>query len=235
MHRRDRARAAIAVTVVHAVLGYALITGLALDIARGAEDSLKLFDVPAPRPVEIAVPARTRSSEREGAAAPPNLRASPTPVVAPAPVIVIPAPPFVAAPVAGPGTDSTAGAAETAGPGTGGGGAGAGLGSGRFGSGTGGGGGAVSRARRIAGTIVNADYPRAAGKAGAEGTVIARLAIGTDGRVHGCTVTASSGSAELDATTCRLARKRFRYAPARDTAGDPVADVAGWKQVWWIG
>lgn len=231
---RDRARSVLGVAALHALLGYVLITGLGLEIAHSAQDSLKVFDVPSPPPPERAVPAQTSSSEPEGAAAPPNLRASPTPVVAAPPVIVLPiAPPIVAAPVAGPGSESAAGAAEVAGPGTGGGGAGSGLGSGRFGNGTGGG-GAVSRAKRVKGNIVNADYPRAAGNAGAEGTVIARIAVGADGRVRGCTITSSSGNPDLDATTCRLAQKRFRYQPARDAAGKPVADIAGWKQVWWI-
>lgn len=233
---RDRARSALAVAGVHALLGYALLTGLGIEIARGAADSLKVFDVPRPTPIEPALPAETLSSEPEGAAAPTNVRASPTPVVAPPPAIRLPVPPpIVAAPIAGPGSEASAGASDVAGTGTGGGGGGqgAGLGSGRFGNGTGGG-GATRRAKRIEGRIVNADYPGRAGNAGAEGTVLARIEVGRDGRARDCTVTVSSGNADLDATTCRLIEKRFRYDPARDAAGRPVEDVAGWKQVWWI-
>jgi protein TonB len=35
-----------------------------------------------------------------------------------------------------------------------------------------------------------------------------RLTIGTDGKVSDCQVTKSSGSAELDKTTCDLMRRR---------------------------
>lgn len=56
-----------------------------------------------------------------------------------------------------------------------------------------------------------------------------------DGRVTRCAVTSSSGSPELDAATCRLIEERFRYNPARTVDGDPVADVAGRTQRWWLG
>ena len=58
--------------------------------------------------------------------------------------------------------------------------------------------------------------------------------IGADGRVKQCTVIQSSGHADLDATTCRLIKQRFRYRPARDARGNAVPDVKGWKQTWWL-
>lgn len=61
-----------------------------------------------------------------------------------------------------------------------------------------------------------------------------RFTVGTDGRAGGCTVMRSSGNAELDATTCRLIERRFRFDPARDTQGRLVSDVKGWEQVWWL-
>lgn len=46
-----------------------------------------------------------------------------------------------------------------------------------------------------------------------------RLGIGVDGRVESCTITRSTGHAELDAATCALLRKRARFEPARDGTG----------------
>lgn len=73
------------------------------------------------------------------------------------------------------------------------------------------------------------DYPAAALRSEEQGRVGYRLAIGADGRVSGCTITGSSGSAALDAATCRIMRSRARFTPARDSRGNPAADAReGW-------
>ena len=95
-------------------------------------------------------------------------------------------------------------------------------------------GGVVTPAALIKGRLKNSDYPRAARKAGAEGTVHVRFLVNPDGGVGGCTVTRSSGNAELDGTTCRLIERRFRYKPARDARGRPTSDVIVGEQLWWI-
>ena len=59
-----------------------------------------------------------------------------------------------------------------------------------------------------------------------------RFTVGIDGRVSGCTVTRSSGYALLDTTTCRLIEKRFRYHPARDAQGQPVAETISLFYQW---
>lgn len=66
------------------------------------------------------------------------------------------------------------------------------------------------------------DYPASALRAGEQGTVRYVLRIGADGRVHGCRVTRSSGSASLDSATCRIMTARGRFTPARDSNGNPV-------------
>jgi protein TonB len=76
------------------------------------------------------------------------------------------------------------------------------------------------------------DYPAAALRAEEEGRVGYRLAIGPDGRVSACTIVQSSGSAALDAATCRIMRARARFAPARDPAGNPVADSRAGRIAW---
>lgn len=64
----------------------------------------------------------------------------------------------------------------------------------------------------ISGTIVEADYPPAALRAGEQGTVTARVTISEMGRVTACSIAETSGSRSLDDTTCRLIRARFRYS-----------------------
>lgn len=236
---RDRVRSVLGVAAIHAAVGYLLIAGTGTMTIRDVAPALKLFEVaepPPPPPVEEPVPAKVEAQADEGAAAPPGLKAQASPVVVEPPKVRLPLPPLpvVAAPVAGIGAAPSAGAAEIAGLGPGAGGAGNGTGSGGSGSGAGGG-GAVTRARLVGGRMVHKDYPDAAGDVGAEGTVVVRLNVGADGRTSGCRVTSSSGNADLDSTTCRLAEQRFRYEPARNARGEPVADVAGWSQDWWIG
>jgi protein TonB len=50
--------------------------------------------------------------------------------------------------------------------------------------------------------------------------------------VTSCTVTRSSGVAELDALTCRLIRERFRYRPSTDRYGRPIADEVEGEHDW---
>lgn len=81
---------------------------------------------------------------------------------------------------------------------------------------------AIAGSDRI-GWITTDDYPAAALRQGTTGTVVIAATIGTDGRVHGCEVTRSSGSALLDDTTCRLYARRAHFTPASDADGNPIA------------
>ena len=51
------------------------------------------------------------------------------------------------------------------------------------------------------------------------GTVGFRLGIGTDGRVESCSITRSSGHSELDEATCKLVTRRARFDAAKDGTG----------------
>ncbi len=222
-------KASLGVLAFHAVLGYALLTGLAFEVGRTVSETLKVFDVQErlPPPLEETPATKAASPNEEGAAAPPNLHSEATPIVAPPPKIRLEvSPPVLAAPLPTPrpGNDPTAGASPVKGPGTGSGGEGSGTGSGGSGTGTGGGGGGT-RAQLERGRLFNEDYPRRAMRAGAEGTVSVLFTVGTDGRVDGCRVTRSSGNADLDSTTCRLIEQRFRYKPATDAEGKPVPEL----------
>jgi protein TonB len=237
---RDRITAIVGVGLLHGLLGYAFLTGLALDVVRQAGQSLKVFEIvepPPPPPIEPPRPAMKPAPEREGAAAPPNLKSRPTPVIAPPPTIKLNVPtPIVAAPEATPlppGPDPTAGNASQAGPGWGAGGQGVGTGSGASGFGAGGGG--IARgAQHVSGELRNSDYPRTALRMGIEGTVTVRYTIAPDGFAERCVILQTSGSAELDQTTCRLIERRFRYRPARDASGRPVPQDLVKTYDWWL-
>ncbi len=114
--------------------------------------------------------------------------------------------------------------------GTGGRNAGAGTGAGGSGDGAGSGAG---RAVKIAGDITaTRDYPARTRNLRLGKSVVVVLTVGTDGRVHGCRIHQASPDPEADAITCRLATERFRFRPATDRAGNPIASEFGWQQRW---
>jgi protein TonB len=76
------------------------------------------------------------------------------------------------------------------------------------------------------------DYPASAVRAGEQGSVGFRIEVDKVGRVSGCTVTASSGSAVLDSATCRIVASRARFEPARDRKGRPAVDGFSGRIVW---
>jgi protein TonB len=73
--------------------------------------------------------------------------------------------------------------------------------------------------------VTNDDYPAAALRADEQGTVAVELSVSPEGRVTGCRITASSGSAALDSTTCRVLASRGRFEPARDSRGRAIAST----------
>jgi protein TonB len=241
----DRARSIGLVALIHAALGYALLTGLGVTtVPAELAEPLTLLDIsdePQPEPPTVpmipeAAPKPTeRAKDPEGAAAPPALKNTPTPVVAPPPEVKLQVPPpLPAAPVAGTGTAPKAGAAPIDGPGTGRGGEGDGLGAGRFGGGTGGGGaGGVAEGPRFrSGSIDWRDVPPPVLAQAPRGTVRFRMLVAEDGRVRDCRVTGSSGFPGLDQATCAAAVRRLRWYPARDTAGRPIAAWVPGSNEW---
>lgn len=76
------------------------------------------------------------------------------------------------------------------------------------------------------------DYPLRSLRNGDEGRTAYRLSIDAAGRVTGCTITAPSGHAELDATACKLLPKRARFDPARDETGAATAGVFSGAVLW---
>jgi protein TonB len=234
MTRRERIGGAAAAALIQIAFGFLLLSGFVVTFpAREAHDALNLFTLPLPPPPPAPHERHQEAHPRhEGKASPANLRARPTEIVAPKPVLPPPPPPITAAPIAGPGALSNAGASNVRGPGTGAGGVGNGLGSGNTGNGDGDDG--ETPPRQIKGRIRDSDYPQAAAQAHASGIVSVKYRVNVDGRVSDCQVTHSSGSGVLDSATCAMIEKRFRYDPARDADGRPVTSYVVDDQSWEI-
>ena len=196
----------VIVAVLHAVLGYAFVTGLGYEYVKKAAEKLNVVDVKEepPPPDEPPPPP------------PPDRAVPPPPVVTPKPMVSVPqtpvytAPPppvFVTptAPPAPPPPPAPKVAASKASP------------------------------RGAPGSWVTTDdYPARALREEREGTTGFRLSIGTDGRATNCDVTSSSGSPDLDAETCKNLLRRARFKPAVGTDGQPMTDSYSSRVVWRI-
>jgi protein TonB len=231
---RSRVKSAFGVALVHALVGSALIFGVGVETQSTRQDPLKLIQLSPempPPPVEPKPPAEARKDA--AAPSPPSRSADPSPIVVPPAEVKLEVPPLLAAaPVAGLGSGTAIGFGKSEGLGTGSGGEGTGAGTGTGGDGRGEAHEPPTRTRRIEGHFTNRDYPKAAERAGIEGTVAARLAIDANGRVSQCTIRVSSGNEALDGTTCAIILDRFRFTPARNGKGEAVADIVEWEQNW---
>lgn len=78
------------------------------------------------------------------------------------------------------------------------------------------------------------DYPSVALQQEIEGTTGFSVTVGPDGRVSNCVVTQSSGSPELDATTCTNVTRRARFEPALDANGTPTTGKYANRIRWQI-
>lgn len=228
----ERAAAGAAAAVAALAVGLGLVNGLDLHVVRSMSEAISAIALPAPKPPQQPpTPQDSADDKASGKASAANRHAKAAPVLAPKPKLPPPEPPPVAAaPQPGLGSQASAGATPDPGPGSGAGGRGDGTGSGGSGSGTGGG----ARAIWQSGAIRDRDYPKEASHARVVGVVEVRFTIQPSGRVTGCRVTRSSGDGSLDATTCRLIEERFRFRPATNGAGEPVASQYGWRQRWWL-
>jgi periplasmic protein TonB len=190
--------AIVIVALIHAVLGYAFVTGLAFQYVKKVSEKLNTFDVeepPPPPPDEPPPP-------------PPDIPLTPPPVVSPPPIVMTPSPPVVinTTPVPPPPMPVVVAVPVPPPP------------------------PAAPRVSQAAGLKGNPgqffgadNYPPSALRAGEAGRVVASLTVGVDGRVTDCVVSTSSGSSALDQATCRIARSRVRFSPAKDDNGAPIA------------
>lgn len=210
-----RGWAIFAAGAVELLLLAGLILGLAAPaILQRASSALVSLDLTAPPPPPRHHREADGQAGRKARAAPVEAPAARLPVVTPSPV----------ASRVGEGTALAGGTA----------GAGSGPGAGGTGNGAGEGDDAGDDPQWIAGRIANGDYPGEARERREQGTTRTRITVDARGRALGCTVLRTSGSAALDATTCRLVLKRFRFAPARDANGQAIAGEIDYDQEWAI-
>jgi protein TonB len=204
-----RVWAIVMVAILHALIGYAFVTGLAYKFVKNVQEDLKTFDVQeAPPPEEEPPPPPDTPQPPPPVTTPPPMQRfenlPPPPVAAPPPPPV-PAPYVPPAPPAPPAPPPPPRTVEPA------------------------------RARaNLASYVSNDDYPASALRNEEQGTTGFRLTVGPDGRVSNCVVTSSSGSSALDAATCRLMRSRARFTPARDNTGASTTDTVNSRITWRI-
>ena len=196
----------VLVAILHALLGYAFVTGLAYKFVKQAAEDLKTFEVQ-----EEAPPPEEPPPEQPKATPPPPPITSPPPLVnvpvRPSPVVIQPPvqvqpPPQITTPPPPPPPPPP----QRVEP---------------------------ARARSNLGSYFSdADYPAAAQRNEEQGTTAVALTVGPDGRVTDCRVTSSSGSATLDAATCNILRRRARFTPARGSDGNPTSDNTTTRIRW---
>ncbi len=194
----------VLVILIHLLFGYALVTGLAYQAVTKVASQLDMIDIaeeePPEEPEEPPPPPPDQPIEPPPVVTPPPIVA---PVVAPqAPVIssVPTAPPPAPPVVAPPPAPPPPPPPQRASP----------------------------EPRGQPGRWANSnDYPRRALREEREGTTRFRLTVGTNGRVTHCQITGSSGHADLDEAACKNLRRRARFRPALDSAGNPM--VGSWS------
>ena len=201
------------VALVHAGLGYALVTGLAFDAAKQVFEDLKTFDVQEDKPEEPEEPPPP--PELKDIPPPPKVTAPPpvnvTPVISTNTQAVIitpsapPAPPPPPPAPPPPPPPEKPKVAEKASP------------KGDPGS-----------------WATPDDYPPSSLRNEEAGTTGFRLEIGTDGKAISCSITKPSGFSALDDATCRVVSRRARFKPAKDASGTPIGDTYSSRVKWQI-
>jgi periplasmic protein TonB len=202
----NKITALIIVALIHVLVGYALVTGLAYSAAKKVLQKVTTVDI------------KEEVKKEEPPPPPPKQEAPPPPIVAPPPPInIAPAPPQIVTvttpPPAPPPIVLAPPAAPPAPPKV-----------------------LASRAtpRGNPGSWATSnDYPSRALREEREGTTGFRVSIGTDGRVTDCQVTSSSGSPDLDEATCANVTRRARFKPAVDANGQPTTDSYS-NRVRWV-
>jgi protein TonB len=220
--RPDRAKAIALVVAVHVALAFVIVSGLNVRMVTKAVEQLKTFNLQTPPPPPpVQPPPKPRPGKAKEPQGAPAKKAEPTPVVASAPRIPAPSP-IPAAKVAGTGSASTSGAGTS----------GTGTGAGGTGNGTGGGGtGGFTPARKLT-KIPDREYRRFAATGIASGSVAIGVRVNPDGSLSNCHVLRSSGNASADALMCQLFVQYVRFSPARDAAGQAIAQDITWVPIW---
>lgn len=192
----NRITAFVVVALIHLVVGYALVTGLAYEGVKAVMKKVTTVDIKKEEPKKEPPPPPKKAATPPPIVAPPpkiNVNVTPPPVTTVttpppvAPVVPIIAPP---APVAPPPPRFQPKQPQPKG--------------------------------RSAEWVTTNDYPSRALREEREGTTRFRLTVGPDGKVSNCEITGSSGSPDLDEAACSNLRRRGRFNPATDGDGNPT-------------
>ena len=201
----NRMVAIVIVALIHILVGYTLVTGLAYEAATKLVERVTTVDVedePPPPEEEPEEPPPPEDNAPPPPVAPPppiNIATTPPPIqtqaeipppAPPAQVIPPPAPPAPPAPPPPPPSMAQ---------------------------------GATPKGQNRWQRRIIENYPSRAIRQEEEGTVRMALTIGANGRVSGCSVTGSSGSSTLDNAACKDIRRYGRFNPALDDAGNPTS------------
>lgn len=80
--------------------------------------------------------------------------------------------------------------------------------------------------------VTTDDYPASALRVGLQGRTSFRLDVGSDGHPAACSITQTSGSVDLDQATCRNLMRRARFRAATDAAGAPISSSYSSSVLW---
>jgi protein TonB len=204
----NKIAAFVVVALLHLILGYALVTGLAYEGMKQIAKKLTTVEIkkeekkeekkPPPPPKKIAPPPIVAPPPRV------NINTAPPPVetvreAPPPPPPVIVAPPAPAAPP--PPRIQPKAASPKGNPGN---------------------------------WATTNDYPTRALREERAGVTGFRVSVGPDGRVTSCNITSSSGSPDLDEATCSNVTRRARFNPATDGEGQPTSGSYSGRVRWVI-
>jgi protein TonB len=204
----NRITALIIVALIHVVVIYALVTGLAFEAAKKVIQKVTTVDVkeevkkeepppPPPQTEKLPPPPIVAPPPKINLAPPPPVTVVDAPPPPAPPPVILPPPPSAPPPP-------------------------------RF----------TPKAAVPKGSPANwattNDYPARALREERSGTTGFRVTVGPDGRVTDCDVTSSSGHADLDAATCENVRRRARFTPATDGEGNPTSGSYSNRIRWQI-
>lgn len=86
--------------------------------------------------------------------------------------------------------------------------------------------------RPIPSLFTGNDYPVEAQAFNIQGSAQYDAIVGVDGRIHRCRILRASSIRLFGAVTCEILRRRARFQPARDAAGNPIEDVVTGTISW---
>ncbi len=208
----NRMIAIILVVLLHAGIGFALVSGLAYEAVKKMKERMEVVDVKEEKPPEEELPPPPEDKPME----PPPVTAPPPPFAPPTnnqmppppppreqvPFNPAPAPPTPApAPPPPPTVDKSRAGKPRNNPGS---------------------------------WATTNDYPSRALSQEREGTTGFRVTYDASGKVTDCQITSSSGHADLDAATCSNVKRRARFEPGLDKDGNPTGGAYSNRVTWRI-